>query len=992
MTPDQPPHAVTHAAGDRFGRYVIVGEAGRGAMGAVHAAFDTTLDRKVALKLLKNGGAEAIARLLAEASVMAKLNHPNVVRAYDFGVVDGEPFLAMELVEGQSLSDWRKGGGDDPAFAGRSVREIVTVMAAVARGLGAAHAAGIVHRDVKPDNILVAGPRVLVTDFGLSVPAKAAGDAAAGKAVAQPSRRITGTADYMAPEQWRGEPVDVRTDVFAFGVTLYQMLYGVLPFQGDTLLEKFDTVVAGRITPPPAGHQVPSRFHRLALRCLARDPAQRPSDLNAIAAALLSDPAVARRRASIGAFALVAAAVAFWGGARWKARPERRCQAGAAAIDGTWNEGRKTALGRVYQAVDESTAWATLRDRLDRYVGGWRAMHAETCRATFSQRRQSEAMLDLRMVCLDGRRAALDAFVTGLHGASPAQLVTAAGSRLPDLAECGSTGHAGTKPLPSDPVERAQVAAIEAELGRARASLIMANYTRAQAEVDHALIAARKLGYEPALAHALSESAKIEARRARAEAEPDPKATPPAPGQPVVTKEQKFLEEAIEVADRGGDDLRRLRAASELTLAYTTGDRLREAELWAQLASSLLERIGNPDEERFPLDLNLGWLRYFRGDRAAAKAKFRQAFDLAVKTVRADDPAAMPSRIASCTMEDGRDRKLACLRDTLSVAERVFGPKHADLAVIYQDLAQVLETQERTHAEGCELRKKGLAIQKAVLAPTHPSLFTSMANLALCLTDDNKPAEARTYHEYLLAHVTRPGSRRAQVRLNFGIFLNRMIGDRDGAIKYMTLALEDSRQVFGDADENVLRIHSNLAQTYQEMGQSTAALAEVDAAIAACAASAAMPSNLVVMHVLRAQALVSLKRYRDAEKAARKALAMYQQSDEPELQQINALMILGNIEWLEGRLDKAQATYERSLALLSTDPDEHDARAMTSYRVAQMMVERTPRGRAFDPRVCGLARQAVEVLRKADKTWSNHLREVESFWASARLKPCRPRS
>jgi tetratricopeptide (TPR) repeat protein len=288
--------------------------------------------------------------------------------------------------------------------------------------------------------------------------------------------------------------------------------------------------------------------------------------------------------------------------------------------------------------------------------------------------------------------------------------------------------------------------------------------------------------------------------------------------------------------------------------------------------------------------------------------------------------------------------------------------------------------------------KKGLAIERAVLAPNHPALFLSIAGVASCLSEEKKVTEARSHYEYLLAHVTRPGSRRAQVRLNYGNFLNRLVGDREGAIKYMTLALEDSRQVFGDADEHVVRIRSALAQTLHELGQSTAMLAQADAAIAACAASAATPPNLIIMHVLRAQALVSLKRYREAEAAAHRALAMYQQSNEPELQQINALGVLGNIQWLEGRLDKAQATYERSLALLSTDPDEHDARAMTSYRVAQMMVERTPRGRAFDPRACGLARQAVEGLRQADKTWANHLREVEAFWASPRLKSCRPRS
>jgi serine/threonine protein kinase len=204
------------AAGEHFGRYVILAGAGTGGMGAVYAAFDTALERKVALKFLARSGSDAsLGLLLAEASMMAKLNHPNVVTVYDAGVIDETPFIAMELVEGQTLSAW--------AETPRSVREIVTAMAGVARGLAAAHACGIVHRDVKPGNVLIDGERALVTDFGISVHKNAREDDASG------------TPGFMAPEQWRGDPVDARTDVFGFCATLYRLLYGVMPFAGDNL-------------------------------------------------------------------------------------------------------------------------------------------------------------------------------------------------------------------------------------------------------------------------------------------------------------------------------------------------------------------------------------------------------------------------------------------------------------------------------------------------------------------------------------------------------------------------------------------------------------------------------------------------------------------------------------------------------------------------------------------------------------------------------------
>jgi tetratricopeptide (TPR) repeat protein/predicted Ser/Thr protein kinase len=984
-----PAAASIRAAGDKFGRYVIVGDVGQGGMGAVYAAYDTTLDRKVALKVLNRSGEDAVARLLAEASVMAKLNHPNVVTVYDFGVHDGQAYLAMELVEGQTLGEWRARGEGGR----RSLREIVTVMAAAARGLAAAHAAGIVHRDVKPSNILVDGARVLVTDFGLSVPRSAAPPEIKNDGELEPSSQsISGTPSYMAPEQWNSGPVDARTDVFAFCVTFYQMLYGVLPFAGETLRAKFMATMAGRVSPPPAGHKVPQRLHRLALAGLAVDPDKRPVDMIGIADSLLADPAIGRRRTLIAATAVVAVGLAFWGGGYLKATPERRCQAGAAAIDGAWNEGRRTALGRIYQAVDEAAAWQALRGRLDRYSGAWRAMHAETCSATFSERRQSEAMLDLRMVCLDGRRAALDAFVAGLVKGSPAQLVAAAGARLPDLAECGITGHANMRPLPSDPGERAQVNVIEADIAQSHIQIVLGDYARARQAAVKAVTAARKLGYDPALAHALAMEALVEIRAGGTEEQTGVEGQ--GKGKPASNLQERLLEEAIVVAEKGGDDLRRASAAAELVMAYVADDRFREAELWAGLASSLLDRLGNPADERMRLELNVGWLREFGGQHALAHQAFGRSLALARKGP--EEASTVSPFHGFCISEEQLPKRLACLRENLTLAQRVYGPNHSDLGIVYTEMADVLRRESATHAEACALLEKARKINQAALPPGHPALLGAFANLAQCLADENQPVQARQYYDYLLAHVTKPGSRRGQVRQNFGLFLWNVNGDLDGAIRYLRLSAEDRSAVYGDTHERTVRTRRNLAEALRKNGQPAQALAEVDAIIAACAAKGATPPDLVDAHAIRGEALADLGRYREAEQAARVAIAMIEKAGPPprdrDIAQSGALSLLGRAQQGQGHAVIAASTFERVIALQPPGDDGREARAESSYFLARVLLELEARGRPASSRVCTLAKTAVDGFRASTKQFEPELRAALALWGSPQLKSCRPRS
>ena len=249
------------AVGTTLGRYAITEWLGAGAMGVVYRAEDRELGRAVALKQLHFPDAALTERLVQEARAMAQVNHPNVVSVYDVGATDGITYIAMELVTGESLRAWTK-------TAGRTVPEIVEAYVAAGRGLAAAHASGIVHRDFNPDNVLVGKDgRVRVSDFGLA--------ASRAEAAGEGEDDVMGTPAYMAPEQFAGRNVDARTDQFNFCASLYEALYGERPFAGQTVPELADCVMEGRVRAAPAGSKVSEALRAIVLRGLSVKPGDR---------------------------------------------------------------------------------------------------------------------------------------------------------------------------------------------------------------------------------------------------------------------------------------------------------------------------------------------------------------------------------------------------------------------------------------------------------------------------------------------------------------------------------------------------------------------------------------------------------------------------------------------------------------------------------------------------------------------------------------------
>ncbi|MBC8068818.1 MAG: serine/threonine protein kinase, partial [Deltaproteobacteria bacterium] len=270
-------------AGVRIGRYLVQGRLGAGAMGVVYRAIDPELQRPVAIKQLRAavaGDADRQARLLREARSLARIVDPNVVSVYDAGIHDGHAYIVMALVEGTTLRGWLEG---EP----RSRASILAAMAQVGAGLCAVHAAGLVHRDLKPDNVLItADARALVTDFGLvGLGLAPALVTAAGTDVVDDPRltstgALVGTPRYMAPDQLTGDVVGAQADQFAFCVVLFEALTGRRPFGGDTPQQLLDAIRARAID--PAFERLPSGLRSLLRRGLDPDPARRHPSMHAL--------------------------------------------------------------------------------------------------------------------------------------------------------------------------------------------------------------------------------------------------------------------------------------------------------------------------------------------------------------------------------------------------------------------------------------------------------------------------------------------------------------------------------------------------------------------------------------------------------------------------------------------------------------------------------------------------------------------------------------
>jgi Tfp pilus assembly protein PilF/predicted Ser/Thr protein kinase len=723
---DSSGHAL--ARGMTIGRYTILTLVGRGGVGEVYAAYDPELDRKVALKLLRAGfgpdRATAQTRLLREAKAIAKLAHPNVIAVYDAGAFLGRVFIAMEFVDGPTLKDWL-------AASPRSRAEILDAFMAAARGLSAAHAAGLVHRDFKPQNVMVAKDGTIrVMDFGL---ARQMGQGDVPPTESQTSTSIDdandgrfdhwalkltqtgimqGTPAYMAPEQFALEPSDARTDQFAFCVALYEALYGQRPFAGDTVSALMDTVAGGRVRDAPAGTRVPARLRRVLLRGLQRAPDQRFTSMAALLTALQSDPTIRRRRLSVAVVLswLVGTAL----GVHHFAAPRvALCGGGGQKLADIWPSAgvsgsrspRREQIRRAFAATGKSyadQAFTGASRLLDDYVGRWLGMYRDACEATHVRGEQSAEVLDLRMGCLQERLTsvrALTDLLAAADGKTVENAVTAAGA-LRGLDRCADVPvlKAVIQP-PQDDATWKRVEGLRGEKARFVALRDSGHCVDAKQLATALIQKTRDSGYLPLLAETLSAAGLMYNDCVE------------------VSQSIAWLRESYAAAVESHDDEAGAEAATLLTAGLAgRAHKDEEARSWLRIAEASIRRLG-----RRPL-LEAWWLvskgHVLQGEGRYPEAVAAQREGLAAKerVLGSNHPDLLRSQLNlafELQMNGQSDEALARLALLMEAATRILGPEHPFLGKPLNNEGELLNTLGRFGEARLAFRRAVDVFQKA---------------------------------------------------------------------------------------------------------------------------------------------------------------------------------------------------------------------------------------------------------------------------------------
>ena len=679
-------------SGMTFGRFFLLDRLGGGGMGVVWAAYDPQLDRKVALKFVRadtlDQSAEyVLARFAREAQAMARVSHPNVIAVHDAGTSGEQVWIAEEFVRGVELTDWLKKKG------GHTQAQILDVMLQAARGLNAAHLAGIVHRDFKPANVLVGEDgRVRVVDFGL---ARSTGDAPEvipasmqsptstplNAALTRPGSSL-GTPFYMSPEQYQGKTSDARGDQFSFCVSLFEALYGIRPFAAKNYLELSTKVCTGQIEPLPKGNKVPAWIRVVVLRGLSANPEARFPSMQELITALENDPRVGRRN-QIAIASVTLVMIGLFAFAGWQLHERNQlCRGGSEALASVWNSQKKSAAKAAFLATGLPFAdhlWGSVEKTLDGYGRGWVAMHKEACEVTRLRGEQSEDVLDLRMTCLAQHLQELQASAE-LFAKADKQVVeksadVAAG--LSPLSECADVPalQSPVRP-PRDPQTRAGVEEVRGHLAQAKADYESAKFTDGLAIAQAAVTRANAIGYAPLQAEALGTQGHLqEALRIDGPA-------------------LQSLQDAFYLAESSRHDL--VASQSVLHLIDHVGrhlNRREDAEQWVRLESALVERTGNNRGDAASLHNHAANLLDDEAKFPEARAEMEKAC-----AILDEPPAWDPLSIASCHSDLGlikwHQQKFAEAHAefsrTLDIEQVLLGPEHPLVGGVHNNLGSHL--------------------------------------------------------------------------------------------------------------------------------------------------------------------------------------------------------------------------------------------------------------------------------------------------------------
>jgi len=764
------------AVGTLVGRFVVLGFLGAGGMGEVYAAYDPNLERKVAIKFLrpdvlgrgdKNVAAE---RMRREARIVARLSHPNVVGVYEIDVFEDRLFIAMEYVDGQSVAEWLKAET-------RAVGDVLPVFLAAGAGLAGAHAAGVIHRDFKPHNVMIGkGGEVRVMDFGLAhldgevdgpASAPVASPSAASDGAQQPlestaerEARLTrtgtllGTPAYMAPEQLVGMKASARTDQYSFCVALYEALYGHRPAAPGRARSR-TTTQSEAVEIGPASRSVPRWIRRTLRRGLAADPAQRYLSIDDLLADLRGDRARRRRIAVALAASVLAVTAGTWGALHERAaRQVRLCRANAATASAVWPyetaasgaipAGAPTAVWQAFQrsgVADASGIFARVNRTLSTYLSSWAERATQACEATHVRREQSREELALRMACLDDRLSTARALTDTLAGAD-AKVVSRAPDAalgLPDLDRCSDLVLLRAVKPPEGAAKQAEIARLRRRMAEVKLLAETGHFGSVEADLKKLEHDIRSVGYSPLLVDFLlllhwdMTNAGV-----------------PAEGT-------SFIREALHVAQAAGYE--EGIAGALIGLSWVEFRNAAVADLARDQADAVLEHLGNPTVLRAWFENGVALTLYARGEIEKALEHSRRSLALKERRTPWDARDVAIAEANICLMMVAR----ATAKEALPHCDRSVQLIVSALGGDHPTAMNMVENQAAAQTllgrfdEGCPLAERVRDFFQGRGEPID-GRETLLVTLGRCEVRRGHPDVARGLLERGLAEATRMGA------------------------------------------------------------------------------------------------------------------------------------------------------------------------------------------------------------------------------------------
>jgi tetratricopeptide (TPR) repeat protein/predicted Ser/Thr protein kinase len=746
--------------GSTVGRYLVLDKLGEGGMGLVYAAYDPELNRKVALKLLRPSvrapSSPAQARLLREAQAMARVSHANVISVFDVGTHgDQQVFVAMEFVDGGTLNDWL-------LKQKRTVRDVVKPFIEAGRGLAAAHAAGLVHRDFKPENVLLGSDgRVRVTDFGLARLTTDEQEAAAGEAAPAPAAlgarltqvgAIVGTPLFMSPEQHRRQTPDARSDQFNFCASLYWAIYGSSPLLGleriylrrhqpsnDDHTSTVDTMGgAGHDDGPtlvkefPKEPRLPASVRRALVRGLSLDPDKRYPSMEELLKHLSYDPQVAQRRWAIGIGAVAALGVVGVAYQKAISRHSQLCQGADRQLETVWNDDIRGQVKKAFAASGSPYAERLLpqaQGALDAYGQGWVSMRIDACEATRLRGEQTEEVLSLRMSCLDRRLVSLGALIK-IFTAPDAKAVDKsldAALQLPGLPACADVAALKSPiPLPEDQATRKRVDELERKLAESKALSDSGNLAKARQVAEGAMKDLAGVNYAPIRAEMLGQLGWIKLKSGD------------------ITAAEAALAEAVSAGEEGRKDDEKALALGRLVYVkgYSQG-KVDEAAQWFRLVEAAVKRAGSPFVEQDAFNC-WGNVLLKQGRSAEAAKWLERGATVAEQAFGELDPRTnvVLANWASALQRNHKPREaLKLITRSIAAYEKTRGPNHPTVGGQRRVLAQTyLSLKDNQHAY--EELQKAVAIHSAAFGMDSVEVASDLDWLAVTLQSDGLYAEA----------------------------------------------------------------------------------------------------------------------------------------------------------------------------------------------------------------------------------------------------------